>query len=78
MITREEQKDLLHPSEKCRVCGAPVYSTDHDKVEVSYHCSSDEARFWDFERGTPEQEKAKAHWDQSLIVIVLGNDVKRP
>ncbi|TDX01360.1 hypothetical protein [Dinghuibacter silviterrae] len=63
--------DLLHPDSKCKVCGAPLYSTDHDNHEITYHCSSPEARFWDFERGTRDQDMAKNHWDQSREEIFL-------
>jgi hypothetical protein len=67
----EGQSDLLHPDEKCRVCGKPLYSTDHDNYEVTYHCSSPEARFWDYERGTQEQEVSKRHWEQSREEVCL-------
>ncbi len=50
---------------KCTICGYPLYNTDQCLSEFSYHCSSEEARFWDFDRGTIEQMKAKDHWDRS-------------
>lgn len=50
---------------KCIICGSPLYNTDQSLSEISYHCSSPEARFWDFDRGSIEQIKAKDHWDQS-------------
>jgi hypothetical protein len=50
---------------KCTICGSPLYNTDQCLSEFSYHCSSEEARFWDFDRGTIEQIKAKDHWDRS-------------
>ena len=65
MATANGQKDLLHPDTTCRVCGAPLYSTDHDNFEITYHCSSEQARFWDYDRGTMAQEAAKDHWDRS-------------
>ena len=54
---------------KCAVCGASLYNTDQALSELSYHCSSAEARFWDFDRGSIEQIKAKQHWDESLREI---------
>jgi hypothetical protein len=55
----------MDPELKCVICGAPLYNTDRCFAEFSYHCSSPEARFWDFERGSAEQIKAKEHWDKS-------------
>ncbi len=57
----------------CIVCGAPLYSTDHGNGEVTYHCSSAEARFWEFERGSPEQNQSMNHWDKSRKEIQLGS-----
>jgi hypothetical protein len=56
---------------KCVICGLGMYATDNGNYEVTYHCSSPEARFWDFDRGTVEQAKAKEHWDQSRQEIFL-------
>jgi hypothetical protein len=57
---------------KCAICGMGMYATDYGNYEVTYHCSSPEARFWDFERGTVEQAKAKEHWDGSRIEVFLN------
>ncbi|HLK29691.1 MAG TPA: hypothetical protein VKT28_14030 [Puia sp.] len=66
--TNENQmEDEIHSRMKCKVCGACLYLTDRGNHERTYHCSSEEARFWDFERGTPAQLKAKEHWDKSRI-----------
>jgi hypothetical protein len=56
---------------RCGVCGAPMYATDKGNCELTYHCSSPEARFWDFDRGTAEQALAKQHWDQSIREVFL-------
>ena len=56
----------------CAVCGAPMYATDQGNSEITYHCSSAEARFWDFDRGTAEQAQAKKHWDQSIREVFLN------
>ncbi len=54
-----------NPHLTCRVCQAPMYVTDHGNHEATFHCASEDARFWDYERGTEEQIKAKEHWDES-------------
>ena len=54
------------PDIKCTLCGLALYATDRGSYEITYHCSSSEARFWDFDRGTRAQHLAKEHWDQSL------------
>jgi hypothetical protein len=68
----------------CRVCEAPMYVTDHGNHEVTFHCSSEHARFWDYDRGTEDQMKAKEHWDKSrhevypnladAMTVVSGKD----
>lgn len=65
-------KNLLKKTEyQCPVCGAERYVTDHGNHEVTIHCASSEARFWDFERGTVAQTAAKRHWDQSRLELFL-------
>jgi hypothetical protein len=51
-----------------------LYNTDQSLSEFTYHCSSEAARFWDYERGSTEQIKAKEHWDNSKQEI--PNNVK--
>lgn len=53
------------PAHKCTLCGAPMYITDHGNHETIWHCSSKEAEFWSFDRGTFDQARAKKHWDCS-------------
>lgn len=60
-----ESNGTVHPDIKCVVCGSDLYSTDYGNHEITYHCSSPDARFWDFDRGTVEQVKSKDHWDKS-------------
>ena len=69
---KEECKEF-HPDITCRVCGALLYLTDRGNHMVMYHCSSDEARYWDFERGTPEQANAKRHWEKSRYAWMQGD-----
>ena len=56
----------------CPVCQSAMYPTDHNNFEITFRCSSAEARFWDFDRGTIEQAKAKEHWDQSRKEVFLN------
>jgi len=56
----------------CAVCGQALYATDKGNSEVTFHCSSDEARFWDFDRGTAAQHAAKEHWDRSIREVFLN------
>jgi hypothetical protein len=53
------------PAIRCKICGNSLYSTDWGNYQVTYHCSSAEARFWDFDRGTSAQARSKDHWDAS-------------
>jgi hypothetical protein len=69
-----EIKEKIHPDIQCRVCGYFLYSTDQGNHEVTYHCSSNEARFWDFERGTTEQIRAKEHWEESRTEVFAHKD----
>ena len=59
----------------CIVCGQPLYPTDHDNFEITYHCSSPQARFWDFDRGTREQDISKEHWDKSRLEVYIKKTV---
>ena len=56
----------------CPVCGSAMYPTDRNNFEVTYRCSSPEARFWDFDRGSLEQKISKEHWDKSLKEVFLN------
>jgi hypothetical protein len=57
---------------KCPVCGETMYPTDRNNFEITYRCSSPEARFWDFDRGTEAQKVSKEHWDKSLREVFLN------
>ncbi len=56
----------MHSTLKCTICGSPLYNTDQCINEFIYHCSSEAARFWDYDRGSVDQTNAKEHWDQSM------------
>lgn len=71
----EYMQSLLEKSEfHCPVCGQKRYVTDHGVHEWTVHCSSSEARFWDFERGTMEQTSSKQHWDKSRLDMFFSPD----
>ena len=54
---------------KCPVCGGELYRTDAGGNSATLQCSSDEARFWDFPRGSHEQKKAHDHFMKSTTHI---------
>jgi Zn-finger protein len=70
---RDETFEGISPIFKCSICGEPLYPTDSCNMETTFHCSSSGARFWDFERGSIEQFKAKEHWEKSRIEIYSEN-----
>ncbi len=59
----------MHATLKCSICSSPLHNTDQCLSEFSYHCSSIEARFWDYDRGSTDEIKAKDHWDRSRLEI---------
>jgi hypothetical protein len=78
MQSLQQLAGQMHTSDAqlaCPVCGNVLYATDKGNREVTYHCSSDEARFWDFDRGTAAQHEAKEHWDKSIREVFLNKDV---
>ena len=40
---------LKKPEFQCPVCGKGRYVTDHGNHEVTIHCSSSDAKFWEFD-----------------------------
>ncbi|MBS1605548.1 MAG: hypothetical protein JST42_22985 [Bacteroidetes bacterium] len=69
-MTNEYIETLLDRKEyHCPVCGERRYVTDNGNHEWTVHCSSVQARFWDFERGTMAQTVARQHWDQSRLEL---------
>lgn len=63
---------MQDPAYNCPICGARRYVTDQGNHELTLHCSSENARFWDFPRGTAEQLAAKQHWDASRKDVFLS------
>jgi hypothetical protein len=74
LTSENSLKGQAHAHKTCPVCGAGLYCTDHGNHEATFHCSSEQARFWDFERGTPAQATSKDHWDKSRVEEFLGKD----
>jgi hypothetical protein len=59
----------FHPDLACKVCGTRLYLTDHGNHQVMFHCSSEAARYWDYERGTADQILAWDHWENSATRV---------
>ncbi len=57
------------PTLVCRICGAKLYRTDIGGNKKTYQCSSDEAKFWEFTRGSKEQLTAHKHFYDSSVNI---------
>jgi hypothetical protein len=62
---------IKKPEFQCPVCGAERYVTDQGNHEVTIHCSSSAAKFWECDRGSLAQTVAKQHWDQSRLELFL-------
>lgn len=74
-MNREYMEALLEKQEfQCPVCGEKRYVTDHGNHEWTVHCSSPDARFWEFERGSLLQRFAKIHWDKSKLDLFFSPD----
>jgi len=58
---------VIDPSYKCKVCGSQLYRTDGSSVTLQ--CSSDDAMFWNFGRGTKEQSQSHKHFMDSITHI---------
>ena len=67
-------KVLQKLSYNCSVCGAALYVTNYGNYEAILHCSSDAARFWNFDRRTAGQVEAKQHWDHSRKELFLTKE----
>lgn len=54
---------------KCPICGQELYRTDAGGMSATLQCSSDDAKFWNFPRGSQEQKEAHDHFTKSTIYI---------
>ena len=59
------------PEHRCKICGSPMYRTDSGGPTVTLQCSSDEAKFWNFNRGTKLQNDSHKHFTDSMVHISL-------
>ena len=55
----------------CPVCGAPLQLTKQDERKLTFHCPSEDARFWDREDGMKPYIEAKYHWDRSARDVFI-------
>jgi hypothetical protein len=76
--SKEKNPANIHPANRCRICGAKLYATSQGNYEITYNCSSEQAKFWNFERGTVEQIQAKQHWDESRVEIFINRKEDAP
>ena len=53
---------------RCKICGSPLYTT-YKNDKITLQCSSEEAKFWTYERGSKEQKEAHEHFMKSAIYI---------
>jgi hypothetical protein len=70
-IKRFNEMKVNDPEHRCKICGAPMYRTDSGGPTVTLQCSSDEAKFWNFNRGTKLQNDSHKHFTDSMIHISL-------
>lgn len=79
-ITNEKMKilrfnqineELLNDEHKCSICGSSLYRTDAGGIYAILQCSSDDAKFWNFGRGTEEQKKSHDHFVKSTIKVPI-------
>lgn len=55
---------------KCPVCRGALYRVDDaDSPDVTLQCDSDEAKYWNFPKGSEESNKAHDHYMRSTTVI---------
>jgi hypothetical protein len=54
---------------KCKICGSKLYRTDGGGKTVTLQCSSESAMFWNFNRGTKEQNISHKHFMDSITHI---------
>jgi hypothetical protein len=55
----------------CPVCGSALYVTDFGKQALTFHCTSEKAKFWRFAQGSEALAEAKGHWDASIRSVIV-------
>jgi len=58
----------------CPVCGTSLYITDYNDDKLTFHCSSERAKFWTFEMRSDALVESKLHWDRSAREFFIGRD----
>ena len=69
-------KDLfenINNNYKCVVCGEDLYITYDYGSKKTLQCSSDNAKFWNFPRGSKEQSESHEHFVKSTIYTTNNN-----
>ena len=54
---------------KCSLCGEHLYKTDGGGPMATLQCSSDAAKFWNFDRGTEAQKASHEHFTKSTVSV---------
>jgi ribosomal protein L33 len=62
-------EELVNSEYKCSICGSNLYVTHEGGIKITLQCSSDEAKFWEFPRGSKEQKKSHKHFMESIKYI---------
>lgn len=68
-ILRFNEMKVNDQEHRCKICGYPLYRTDGGGHNVTLQCSSDAAKFWNFNRGTKEQHDSHKHFMDSIMTI---------
>ena len=54
---------------RCSLCGEYLYRTDGGGLIVILQCSSEVAKFWNFDRGSEEQRIGHEHFHKSTVSV---------
>jgi len=68
-ILKFNELKVNDPKHICKICGEPLYRTDGGGHSVILQCSSDAAKFWNFERGSKDQSISHKHFMDSTMSI---------
>ena len=68
---QQYNEELTYEQYRCPICGHSMYRTDSGGTMATLQCGSEEARFWDFNRGSKEYTKSHKHFISSAITIPI-------
>lgn len=54
---------------KCPICGSRLYQTHSGGNKIPYQCSSEEAAYWKYPRGSKLEKKAHEHFMKSMTYV---------